>query len=119
MQLPAVPPEEWSDITLNFEQLQTSLTTPGATLPFLQLLSAQQLALAFGTGTLTFTASDTSAVLTVTHGLGRAPKAVFAMSTAFLMWFVVTSPTTTTFQIQGQVKAAGTGTSGFYWIAIG
>lgn len=119
MQLPADPVLEWEDITLNFENLAGVLTTPGANLPFLQLLSAQQAAVNWGTGALTFTASDTSAVLSVAHGLGRTPKVVLATGTAFLMWFVVTSPGATNFSIQGQVKASGTGTSGFYWLAIG
>lgn len=119
MRFPVVPVHTFEDATLNFEALQKTLTNPGAALPFLQLASAQQLALAFGTGSLTYTASDTSAVQTITHGLGRTPKAVLATSTAFLQYFVVTAPSTTTFQIQGQVKAAGTGTGTFYWLAIG
>lgn len=75
-----------------------------------------------GTGTVTFAAATLSATTTVAHGLGRLPTAVVATALSSpavdkipllntLTW------TTTTFQINGEVDTAHTGSISFSWMA--
>lgn len=77
----------------------------------------------YGTATLTFTASTDSAAVSVTHGLGRLPVSVVAMSFGSSFGRVANcnwaSPTATTFLFAGEVKTAFTGTVTVTWIAIG
>lgn len=82
--------------------------------------------LRFGTGTLVYTASQQSATLTVTHGLGTTPVNVqLTPSSAGLGLFAVDlidgSKTSTTFQVAGYIVNGGAVTvnESFDWLAIG
>lgn len=123
MQLPAVPPASWEDLTLNFDTLQSVLSKPSAqALAFLQLASAANRKLAFGSVTITFSA-NTNASTTVTHGLGTTPViAVMTLaqspgSSMVTPW--VTSLGASTFVAEATLSAAATGGVLFYWVAIG
>lgn len=82
----------------------------------------------FGSATLTWTAAVTSAVATVTHGLGTTPVSVVlgmqaAAGRADLFAVIINaSITSTQFQLQGVVgnqAVAFTGSAPCYWVAIG
>jgi uncharacterized membrane protein len=75
-----------------------------------------------GTGSITFTASTDSANTVVTHGLGRAPKAVLVSvkdAPTFLTFPKLNAGTwtATTFTVNGRLEAAGSLTVGFSWVA--
>lgn len=76
----------------------------------------------FGTNTVTFTASASSAGTAVTHGLSRTPKFLNcnqAVSTSVLI-FGASSVGASTFTASAfSVAGAITGTFTFYWLAIG
>lgn len=96
----------------NFQKLQVLvLDTGGASL-----------GLRMGTGSVTFTAANTSAVKVVSHGLGRTPAVVLTTpnaNTGFV--FSVTARASTTFSVQGFTTGGGsvTTTVNFDWVAIG
>lgn len=78
-----------------------------------------------GKSTLVFTASSTSAQVTVTHGLGKAPLAVFATCATpvggrFTIQESAAASNTqaffTGFQTQGTNVSAS---QDFYWLAVG
>lgn len=86
----------------NFEQLETLLPRRGH-------------------DTVHFAASAFSATKTVTHGFAKAPTAVIATenSTAFGVFFTVTTISATQFQIVGtNPTGAFTGDAGFGWVAV-
>lgn len=79
---------------------------------------------AFGTATLSFSASTNSATTTVPHGLGLTPLIVIATA--------ISSPTfgqiptfnaftfdASNFKINGEITTAYTGSIDFSWLAIG
>lgn len=74
---------------------------------------------AFGTSTVTFTASTVSATTNVTHGLGVAPISVQLTSEALGIGLVVSAKGSTTFTAQGWTPTATSGTITFDWVAIG
>lgn len=78
--------------------------------------------LRFGADVATFTASTGSGIVTVTHGLGRAPVAVFALAdTNAVNVFAQKNgaATTTTVPFSLTSLTAHTGNVTFYWFAIG
>lgn len=95
---------------------------------FLQLLSNQELQLAFGAQQLGWAASTSSNVASPAHGLGppgRVPQLVLlqAQSVPFAAGVVltpkVTSPGAVTFTMNAEASAAVSGNVTFYWAAIG
>ena len=91
---------------------------------FLQLASAANVHVAFGSNSVAFTASQTSAVKTVTHGLGTTPTAVLLTANGTggptLVVMQAFSIGATTFQMQGSfVSGTGTATVTVGWLAIG
>lgn len=86
---------------------------------FLKLLSAANLSIAFGTGSVTFTASTVSANTTFSHGLGGTPVWVGIEGTDLntVMWGHNKSSTQLT--VRGSYASAISGTFGFEWAAIG
>ena len=109
MKLPALTPSSWGDLVLNFERLQSWLTTTGDR--------------ASGTGTLTWPgAQRTSTPLTVTHGLGTTPTKILFGSGTSNVYVAYSNVTTTTFDatgntLDGTSPAAGTQRA-FSWEAI-
>jgi hypothetical protein len=84
----------------------------------------QSVGIRFGVATLSWTASTDSAVLTVTHGLGRTPVVVVAnsfsaASFASVPYCTTLSFTSTSFGLAGIVRAAFTGSTQVCWVAIG
>lgn len=77
---------------------------------------------AYGTGTLTFSASVTSGVTTVSHGLSTTPTVVLAQSQSgsALCWIQVTAVTSTQISFQGRdvSNTSRTGSNGFFWTAV-
>jgi|HubBroStandDraft_6_1064221.scaffolds.fasta_scaffold259795_3 hypothetical protein len=121
MKFQALPVESFEEITLDLEQLQALLTTPGSIpLPFLQVAGDQVLQLAYGSSTVTFTASNFSALTAVVHNIGRVPVWVGATNSANNgVWFTSSSKTTTQVSIGGWFYTATSGTFSFDWVAIG
>ena len=109
--------------------LKYLLDTAG-TAPFLQLLSAQKLQLAFGSGTLVWPgASNQSNQFTQAHGLSGTPKAYGAFSNglapgglSFYMFSQTAADATNVYLLgrgnAGSNPSAGTG-GAFTWWAIG
>jgi len=75
--------------------------------------------ISFGTASVTFSASTSSAIATITHGLGATPALVIATPAGSNMWLSYSNLTGTTFDIQGFRDTLTTGTPPFGWIAIG
>lgn len=78
----------------------------------------------FGITNLAFAASTTLTVTGIAHGLGRVPVAIIATSHGApsfgqLVLCDTGGWTTTTFQLNGELKTAYTGTIPVSWIAIG
>lgn len=103
------------------------ITSVGAS-DFLQLLSTQQLQLAFGATSVTFPGgSPFSNSVTITYGIGRTAQAVFlggsATTGGTLCGFNYFNLTPTTFQVQARTldgsSPALSVTAGFSWAAIG
>ncbi len=95
-----------------------------ATGQFLALASAGTARkVAWGSGTVTFTDSATSAVSTITHGLGATPLVVLATLDITAYNTVVSTGNygATTFDARGRYTPGGLapGVNTFYWIAIG
>lgn len=127
MKLPSLYVDGFDDCQLNFETLQNLFSNPSSQpLSFLQLLTAKDLQLAFGTGTVTFTASANSAPQVVSHGIGRTPQVVFLQTNnngtfggGICFFVVATSSTTFTAEAFTAANGSVTGTASYYWIAIG
>lgn len=86
----------------------------------------QSVGLRFGTVTLTYTASATSAAATVTHGLGKTPEYIGSLGTTGLskrhvVNYVSGSRNDTDFQLQAETadSAAVTGSISVFWVVIG
>lgn len=83
------------------------------------------LSLRVGKATATFTASSNSAQVTIPHGLGKVPRAVFGMPTQPVNGRVhiqeSTAPDVMNIYLSGYQSAdiAITITQDFYWIALG
>lgn len=77
----------------------------------------------FGTDTVVYTAANSSAAKTISHGLGTAPIAVFCQMTSPVVnsIFYIDSVSATTFVTRGHetTNAAVTGSQPFYWVAFG
>lgn len=76
----------------------------------------------FGSSSVVFTASQTSAATTVNHDLGVTPVSVIAATTgaAHIHVSVAGGPTSVSFSVSGySIPGVTTGTAFFYWIAIG
>jgi len=89
---------------------------------FLQLTAVKPLAMDFGSGSVTWSASQVSATVTVNHALTRVPVIVLLSTTALslLVSWGWASPTTTTFQVNGTLASSFTGGPvAFGWLAIG
>lgn len=75
-----------------------------------------------GTGTVTFTASATSATVNITHNLSTTPTAILLTPDSGIAFCLleVTAKSTTTFTVQGRDTdgTSRTGTNTFYWLAI-
>lgn len=112
----------FEDAQRNFEQLeQYGLWTDTSAAAL-----RSQLGMTRGSGTVTFTASKISAATTVTHGLSSTPTSIqltavenLSDANGPLVFSVVNgSAGATTFQAQGYLSAAITGSVSFYWLAI-
>lgn len=128
MRFSALPVHSFEDATLDLEQLQTLLTSPsGQTLPFLQLLVAANLRLAFGGKTFNGAATN---VVSVTVATGLPGNVNFFCATS------ASTPTAGQFFIGDWANAgagsvtcqallpfgnftAGTNNYSFNWIALG
>lgn len=75
----------------------------------------------FGTGTATWTAAVSSAAVTIPHGLGRTPVAVFLSTRNPLVGYAASSIGATSFVATGFETAnlAITTTNTFDWLVIG
>lgn len=119
--------ELFDAITRNFEDLYSQFQTQQAAIEsgnsFLRLASKGEHKIAFGNSAVVFTASTLSASLTVTHGLGAAPKTIVATallspSAGKIPLFNTTGTSKTAFTINAEIKEAFTGGIAFYWVAI-
>lgn len=78
----------------------------------------------FGTGSVTFTASNTSSTATVTHGMSAAPSSVQVTVLSGVAWahpeVIAGSVSATQFQVQMRTVdgSSPTGTKSFYWTAV-
>lgn len=105
----------WTTVQRNFDKLVATLIDTGG----------QSVGIRFGTDTLSFSAAAASATKTITHGLGKTPVAVFAMSDLSTEYIVINSIaasfTDTQFQVKAQTASGSsiTQTPRFYWLAIG
>jgi hypothetical protein len=91
---------------------------------FLQLLSAQQLQLAYGSFSASFAGSSSTGLTYVNPGLGRIPKIMLAMvaGVSFPAWVqadIVANWTSTSVGLDGVSSANQTGTVTILWAAIG
>lgn len=80
--------------------------------------------LKYGTAALTFTASTNSATTAVTHGLGTTPTAVVATSLMAPGFGNIPNCNAynfgaTSFDLNGELTAAYTGSISVSWVAIG
>jgi hypothetical protein len=124
MKFKADPVTSLEDATLNFEQLQTldilNLTAESV----LQLaVTGTRRRVAFGSQSLTFSASVSATPATVTHGLGVTPIAVvatpvIATSTTVVAAYVA-SLGASSFVLNSTASVALTGSQSYLWIAIG
>lgn len=114
MQLEHLTDEDWGTVRRNFERLRGTLDAGGTVA-----------SIRFGVDTATWAANRYSAEATVTHGLGRAPVAVFVTGATdqgtSLVAYQAFAYTDTTFKVRGDFTngAAPSGNSSFAWIAIG
>lgn len=94
--------------------------TDGAKELFLQLAVAADRELSFGTGTLTWTASEASATKEIAHGLVTTPTIVLPISRDWDYSYAIPSKGGTNFTAQGGKITAGnvSTTKTFDWIAI-
>ena len=78
----------------------------------------------FGSGTVTYTASSTSATTTINHGCGRTPVAILLTGKQpvnfYTIFHEIAGPATATqFFVRGRSESgAVTGDQAFYWLAI-
>lgn len=95
---------------------------------FLQLLSTQKLRSAFGTGSVNFTTGNqTTAAVTIPHGLGTTPQAVLAffnlqgITAATFTLQTSQAPDATNIYLYGQTSSApgGNFSEPFWWVALG
>jgi hypothetical protein len=96
----------------NFDALAGAVVSTGG----------QRVGFRFSAGTLTFTASATSAASVISHGLGNVPIVVIAceVTTGFGVIVRTNTYTSTTFSAVGTNPfGAGTYVATFAWIAIG
>ena len=122
---------DFEDVSKNFEQLEQLLTGgSGQQAGVVQLLSLQQLALAYGTGTLTWPGGSAySNTLSLNTGLGRtvlgaaltASSVALGSYEAFIAGAVAGDGTLT---VQGvttgtTANPALNATANFLWIAVG
>jgi hypothetical protein len=73
-----------------------------------------------GTASVTFVASDVSAVTAVSHGLDVVPASVQLTGIAndLTLW-VAAGATDSVFSVQGRYRSGLSGTFQFYWLAVG
>lgn len=111
------------DAQQNFEALESLDILDQTAESVLQLaVTGTKRKIAFGTVSLTFTASTTSAAASVSHGLGVAPVGVWLQLGALTaVGGAVTATSSSTFTAQAFTTnvATVTGTVPFYWLAIG
>lgn len=78
--------------------------------------------MAWGTGTVTFAASATSAAINIAHGLGATPTVVLFGVDAGAAWLMiqVNSKDATNINVTGHDvgNSSRTGSQTFYWLAI-
>lgn len=76
----------------------------------------------FGTGSVTFTASTTSATQTIAHGLAKVPQYIACQaldSSGAITVRPVSGADAVNFQAVGRTASAVTGAATFYWAVIG
>jgi hypothetical protein len=118
----ALPVQEFTDATLDFEQLQQKTILDSTPQSFLQLATTGTRKVAFGAGTFVFTASATSAIVTITHGLGVTPITVILTcgNTGLLIAPYYGTPSgTVSVQTIAVASAATTVNVPFSWLMIG
>lgn len=93
----------------NFDAIAAS--TPSA--------SGRAIEIRYGNALIVFSASQTSAALTVNHGLGRTPSAITFGGADAAVKVAWASKTATTFQIIGRHEAVVSGSVLVDWIAVG
>lgn len=123
MQLPGPNSNEnlLAGVTALRDALQKILNGSDPGLAFLKLAGLGDHKIAFGTGSATWTASQFSAVTTISHGLGAVPVFWIAFSVdagQVITFFTGGAPTTTQVGFQGWAAAARTATNNFVWLAI-
>lgn len=109
-----IAPEDWAAVERMRQRLQSLVVDTGG----------QSVGIRFAQATLSFAASTNSGTITVSHGLGRTPIVVVATAhNAPAFGNVPTCHaatfTSTTFQMNGEVKTAFTGDVAVSWVAIG
>jgi hypothetical protein len=118
--LPA-DPVELSDCQLNWEYMLRVFSGAQST-NLLSSPTTSGLRMTFGTGSVSFAASNFSGTTTVTHNLGKTPTVVLALenTTAFGVFLTVKVISSTQFQIVGtNPTGPGTYSAVFGWVAIG
>jgi hypothetical protein len=110
--LPEWVPEEM--IRRNFDRLASLVIDTGA----------QLVGIRFGSGQITYPGgSAVSDAGLVSHGLGKAPVAMFCQSQGVHHYVRPITPTSTTFTAQGRTldgtSPAAATTVDFYWLVIG
>lgn len=112
----------------NFDALAQAFPLDGSLIGngVLRLLSGTtRRSVAWGSDSLTFTASASSVGTVVTHGLGATPVVALAVGTepgnGRTVVVTVSNFTSTTFDVAGfnTTGLAITASTGFYWLAIG
>jgi hypothetical protein len=129
-------PGEWPDqqrleelfegMVRNFEDLynrfQTSQQSSETLNAFIRsAVSGNGHKVSWGLGTVTFTASKTSATTEITHGLTVEPFTVVATAkeaAGLIPAFSWSTPTKTKFSIRGELSGTATGAIPFTWFAI-
>lgn len=79
----------------------------------------RQMSLRCGVDTFAYTAGTSSAVVTVTHGLGKTPLVVFLQTDTGESMNRTLNVGAVTFQAQGVRTAVTTASYTFFWLAIG
>lgn len=107
-----VPNDDWDSVRRNFERLFQMFDTGG-----------ESVGVRFGLGTDAWPGgADTSTGVTITHGLGREPVAVFTQSTTLVAHCRPTAVDSTGFTATHKTidgSSPGAGNANFYWMAVG
>jgi len=106
-----IQPEDWAAVARVIDTLRSLVIDTGGV----------SLGIRVGTGSATFTASPTSAAVTVPHGLGRVPAIAAGFSRNAQFGYSVTGRDATNLTVVGSYEPGTnqTGTITFDWMVIG